>query len=659
MAEATARKRGVVSFIFYGASQDQRHTGFLGYLRDYPVVPLSIILGLLCTLGVVPYTVFLSHQTYECPWWAFECAVYTQRIGTIQGAVTLIYTVGLTCLAYACWALAETLLWPLLCLQPLTLRQIDTYLAVSRGSIPSIPLAVGSVRRWGSLLIVTCAVLATLTTLSAGPVVGYVFDQSSLASNYDGEMTVGGGTGTVFVQKNPPVSSRLAATAMYSDWYSGWATNESMPDYRYWLIDRQRLEDRGNFTAHAVRIQKSVTCSGFNLTQTTGQNNHSRQQLYFKTRMLETAIDFRGNSTTWANSDKAAVWNVAHLSVWAESITRISSNRTVAKLVFAVPGGKLEGSSRTELTGPPATRLAFISAIACDVDIELVDDILRTGDGGVLRSAKNESLPVLSDVASLYSWNNRSQAKPNDGGPYTHCELALWYAVSPIISGVSASGNQPLFNYLTNTSNLIPGGTSDGGELNVTWTLGSIHDLIDRSIGAMAQADSLAFRWRRLVMSSTVYADRMDPVRNLLLAVPVIIMISIWFMLALWTIRLHRRCELPIMKMGETAEMLKACQNELIRQQGMSGSPKLDNIRLRYQHDANGTFWLIDSECRMIANQKTFSRNAEDKSNSSKSSRILSDDLEVGLGGLKAERLADDLNVKELIKLDIVRSYTL
>lgn len=76
------------------------------------------------------------------------------------------------------------------------------------------------------------------------------------------EYRPGGGIGPFFVQKNPPGPRRDSASSLYTSWAWG-LSQEPMPEYRDWFVDRQALLHRGNMTIGAVRMKQNIYCTGW------------------------------------------------------------------------------------------------------------------------------------------------------------------------------------------------------------------------------------------------------------------------------------------------------------------------------------------------------------------------------------------------------------
>jgi hypothetical protein len=94
----------------------------------------ALLAGLVCTIACIVLTFWLSNQVLYCPEWSTNCQISGRveyirtNIGTVQGLVTAVYAVGLAAMAYAAHAFSEAALWPLLRKQPLTLKQVESYI---------------------------------------------------------------------------------------------------------------------------------------------------------------------------------------------------------------------------------------------------------------------------------------------------------------------------------------------------------------------------------------------------------------------------------------------------------------------------------------------------------------------------------------------------
>ncbi|EAQ83505.1 hypothetical protein CHGG_09909 [Chaetomium globosum CBS 148.51] len=193
---------------------------------------------------------------------------------------------------------------------------------------------------------------------------------------------------------------------------------------------------------------------------------------------------FLTNMTRTPNSSQAGdknsgaeVWvsPQAPLTVWADDFEFVSDRRTRATLVFAAINGTIEGGSTTPLV---FDNLTNVSSVACDVDIEAVDDTLSVGNMSI--PADTTTLPVLSSIDNL----TLSPA----ASPETRLnELLLWFTIAPLMAGTSIDGTLPMFTNST-TTGLPLSYTATTSPIHNTWTTDGLTTFIHLAIGALAQA---------------------------------------------------------------------------------------------------------------------------------------------------------------------------
>lgn len=572
---------------------------FRVFLKRNKTVLFSFFTGLFCTVVVVVFTAYLSRQILLCPAWALDCHVpqrivwISRRIGTVQGINTAVYAIGLACLAFAAHAFSETALWPLLTEQPFTIGEMDTFLEASRGSVPSSPSALMRARNFHSAFVLLCTVIITLIPLSAAPTIGYVYDRQNVSTKFKSQYQPGGGIGPFFVQKNPPGPRREAAASLYTSWAYN-LSSEPMPQYRDWFIDRQALVDRGNFTVGAVRMKQNVSCKDWNAVPT-GMN---RSLHSFETKL---ASHKRPEYSKYnQHSGEVLVRDRPSLAVWVHDYEFHSSTRTTATIIFAALNGTIKGGSTTSVSQGSLTAKMTrgndgftVSSIACDVDIALVDDILKVGSGTPGAPVQINSANALRDP----SWN-RSSYKG------TLNELALWFAVAPVANGASVDGAQPMYNYNGTGSVIFQRYVSTNGGPNDQWTIDNIKRFIHISIGASALGDSTVWPSGGLVtLNSMANTLKLDPSRSLLLSIPPLIIMVLGKLLLFWNVIHHRRLEIPSMRLSTLGEFLKSAQTEDILRPAASdvrnsGRPSsLHKLRVEFVRTSAG-YWGLQSPDR-------------------------------------------------------------
>ncbi|KAK4132710.1 hypothetical protein BT67DRAFT_435424 [Trichocladium antarcticum] len=398
-----------------GAHPPPRRLGLGPFIATHLSLPAALCAGMICVVVAIVYTTELSKQMLECPSWANTCRMADpwtiENLGTIQGIITLVYMVGMVALAHAALGLCEAAVWPVLHKQSFTISGLNAYLSTTRGSIMSAPAAIMSVKSLAAGLVLVAALTVTLLPFAAPPLVGRAYSPASRPVQLESNYTPGGGISDLYAQTNPPTSVIARVLAEYESWATD-PTSEPMPAYRAWYIDRKTLSKRGNFTAKAVRFETTISCAPRQLQQ---MKKNGFWWNAFLTNMTRT----NNNSTRAGEKNSSAeVWvrPVPQLTLWADSFDFVSERRTRTTLVFAALNGSIEGGSTTPLA---LGNLTSASSVACDIDIEAVDDILLVGNPSDSDSDP-ANLPVLSSTDTL--------ALSAAASPQTRLnELLLWF----------------------------------------------------------------------------------------------------------------------------------------------------------------------------------------------------------------------------------------
>ncbi|KAF2474863.1 uncharacterized protein BDR25DRAFT_332172 [Lindgomyces ingoldianus] len=520
--------------------------GFWHFLRHNLTIVLAFSTGLACVVSVIIFTSWLSNQVLHCPDWSVDCHVSRRihlisgQIGTVQGLITAVFAIGLAALAYAAHAFSESALWPLLNKQSFTIREMGTYIEASRGSILSSPLALLAARNFDSSLVILCTVLITLAPLSGAPLVGYVYDQRNLSVEFKSVYQPGGGIGVFFTQQNPPGPRRDAAQSLYTSWAFN-LSSEPMPEYRNWFIDRRSLLDRGNMTVGAVMLKQNISCKGWK-AEPTDKKTHLR----FKTKMAT-----HNRTKHHEHSEEVQVRDQPRLAVWTHDYAFHSPTRTSATIIFAALNGTIEdGLTTTNL--PDNASIVSISSIACEIDINLIDETLTVGSGAPFPTTPINSIKSLQEPGGKEAKNS------------TWNELALWFAVAPVANGASVYGAQPMYSY---NHDWIPlRYTSVNGGSNAGWTIPYIKNFIQVSIGASMLGETNKFAdGKPIVMPSLSLTLKLDPTRTLLLLIPPLVILALGSLLIAWNISFYRRRDIPIMRKASLCEILKSAQTEDVK----------------------------------------------------------------------------------------------
>ena len=444
-------------------------------------------------------------------------------------------------------------------MQSFTVRGLDAFLSTTRGSIMSAPAAVMSVRSVAAGFILASALTVTLLPFAAPPLVGHAYSPTLQPVQVESNYTPGGGISELYAQTNPPTSVLVRLIAEYSALATD-PTSEPMPDFRDWYIDRRALGERGDFAAKAVRLQTAISCRPHQIQQLTKNNQWWNA---FLTNMSRT-----NNARQAGKNSSAEVWirPEAQLTLWADNFEFVSERRTRTTLVFAALDGTIEGGSTTSIF---LGNLTTASSIACDVEIEAVDDILTIGINTPTTSP--DTLPILSSSTTL----TLSPAIP----PQTRLnELLLWLTVAPVLTNPSMDGSQPTFTNSTTTRLPLPYTSSTLSPNTNTWTTTGLTTFIRLSISALSQSTtslpSTTKTTTTPILTTPLLPTLSRPLTFLLLLIPPLLTITLTLLLALYTNRLHATLAIPVMRQADLAEVLKSAQTGWVREVGGTDAAK-------------------------------------------------------------------------------------
>lgn len=528
-----------------GEQQHDSRSLCTAYIATSPAISLSFGAGIIMIIAAIGFTSWLSKQTFTCPEWAVDChvmdsvAYIRNNITQVQSIVATLYTLGLGALAYSVCAFAETATWPLIKQQHFTLRELDTHLSACRGSIPSITLALRSIRTGETALVLAVLAFTILGNLASPTLVGHVYNKVNetviLQSNY----TPGGGIEGRFSQVNPPTSFVPQVATFYSSWSIG-ISDEPMPEHRDWYIQRLSLSKRGSFAAHAVRVEKSITCRGYRLDQ------DFRTALTIKTNM--SAHNPRDHGAN--HSATVRLRDVAQFTNWVYDYEFPSVNRTRATVVFAALNGRIEQGNWTDLQG--AKIVSGASAVACDIEVGFVNDILKVGH--------------TKDPYTTFLDSNRLSAVENihdDWPPPDKSlnEVLLWFAVAPVLCGTSRDGKQPTFYNASDASyaaHLPIVDTSRNVIENNNWTISGIQHYINVSIGVVSLATARFYIHNQTVMRTEFIQAKLDRSRPFLLLILPLLGIASAIVLANWNSWAHKRHRVASVRAAGLAEVAES-----------------------------------------------------------------------------------------------------
>ncbi|KAK3689444.1 hypothetical protein B0T22DRAFT_499176 [Podospora appendiculata] len=574
-----------------GAYPPPRRLGWWAFVATHLSLPASLCAGAIFVIVAIVYTNSISRQLLECPTWAEGCtttdAWTVDHLATVQGVITFLFSIGMAALAYVALALCEAAIWPLLSHQVFTIKGLEAYLATSRGAVIWAPAALMSIKTLATGIVLACAVTVTLIPFVAAPLVGYAFTPTWQTAELKSNYTTGGGIAELYAQTDPPTSVIVGVQAEYNSWATD-PSSEPLSEYRDWYVDRSALSQRGNFAAAAVRFQTSITCRPHEIKQV------DRDGLLwnaFATNMTRTNT----NSTQVGDKNSSAeVWVRAQpqLTLWVDDFTFVSPHRTSATLVFAALNGTIDGGSWTPLT---LGAMTGASSVACDVDIEAVDDTLVVGTN---TSQPLSNQTILSSLSSLQLSTSASNNTAIN-------ELLLWFAVAPLMAGISVDGTQPMF-FNSTTTNLPFSYTTSTPSRN-TWTTAGLQSFIRLAIGALAQATSTSTSTTtsqpptNTTLTTHIATKKMDPSRAALLSLLPLLILVFTAALAIWLARVHATDKLPVMRLAGAGELLKSSQTRWLREQSATDGAKaylpneLGGVEVKFGVDKDGIVGLARS----------------------------------------------------------------
>jgi hypothetical protein len=524
-----------------------RRRGIGLFLRRNITVSLALVLGLACIGIVVQYTQWFSVQVPHCPDWSLDCNVLPQvdliyqNFGAVQGVVTAVYSIGLAALAFSAHSFSESALWPLLHQQPFSIRQMDTFLDASRGSIPSTPGALLKARTLDSAVVLLLTAAITLTPLAAAPVLGKVYNRANMTTVYKSQLQGGGGIGVYWVQSNPPGPYRERANAMYTSW-QGNLSSEPLPEYRHWFIDRNLMAKRGNFTVETVRIKQDIECRGWAATPNKKRITAGREDFWVFNTSMPTRTNYDGRKTRklWQHDQVVRVRDSKKLAVWVHNYTFDNPNKTIVTLIFAALEGDIEGGITTT-TVPKGAGNKNVSSIACNVAVEVIEDTLTVGE------PPGPAKPI----------NSMAQIK-DPGSRNKKNELALWFAVSPVANGAYVYGTQPMYTY---KQDWIPERytSTDSGD-NGGWTIDYIKNFIKISTSASILGEVEKWPKGTTQFFSNFPVVKTDPRKTILLTILPLIILVCGSVLSIWNVKMYKAMAIPVMRKATLGEVIQSSQ---------------------------------------------------------------------------------------------------
>lgn len=581
------------------ANQPSYHS--IGRHRTFPKtgfpVPPVVVGGMLCCLLVAAYTHWLSRRVLQCPEWASECAtssflkLNSNNIAVVQGIATIFYSIGLAAMAYGTECACESAIWPLLIKQHFSINQVETYLSAARESIASTIIGWRMISTYSTAFVLFISAITNVVPLVAAPLVGIVFDRGDILTEFKSSYEVANGIARIYVQTNPPLSMGANSQASFTAWGLNQST-EPLPEYRLWVVDRSRLFVRGNMKVRAVKAETKIICRATNVTEILSTKSTS----IFSTRMAE------HNWRQLHSSDRVQVQVGKALAVWVHDINFDHANKSSADLVFAAFNGSIENGRNTTLSNGWT-----VSSVLCKVGVEFVDKDFDIGDQHALASER----PVLSSNVET----SVPEISKNETGPHTLNENALWFAVAPLLVGMSVNGSQPLFQLKDgNLPTAYTRAPFRDSEKDYKWSTYNVTNFIEASIGAVAQASSRNSPTVNATIISKATTRRLYEGRALYLIIPVAVIALGQIMLLYWNVRMHHTEGLSEMRMAGFGELLKSALTDFFgniahENHGSDELSYLGEVYVRF-----GGTTLMDREVAGLAtNVSRFKRGSEDE----------------------------------------------
>lgn len=549
-----------------GTSLNSRHqTGLLHLLKLNPSIVYFPFIGLLVSTAAFTFSYWFSKQIFSCPTWATDCQeggkttrIFVAHYATVQGFVSTVHAAGLTIIATSAYCFGLTATWPIFSQRPHKFGALDLYIPAARGSFSSLAKALWYFRSNGSgAIILLLVALVTIIIQLDSTLVGHVYNQQNVTHTYHSSHTMGGGIGLLFDQQNPPGPLPVAvggALSLYTSWSENYS-NEPLPELRDFWLNRADFMDVGNFSASAVQIQKDISCHGFALNI----SGHS---------IINNQISNPGSYTLSisTNMTSGPVWVRVQpaMTTWVDNIQHVDASRTISTLVFAAFNGTIESGTATTLPTdmfPHENDGIYagneISAIACDVDVRLIDSQLTNGTP--MKNLTISNVSALTDVQGPF------------GSVTKYGDVAAWLAVAATTFGTSVYGTQPMFNPPDPSSNnsLPTSWTSTTTQNFYNITIESLERFINVSSGALAMTISRAanpggFTARNITVLSSTNIPQLETIRTYLLLVPQAVLLVLIAVLAVANILLYGQAGITAMYQTSMNELVMFTQSEEI-----------------------------------------------------------------------------------------------
>jgi phage terminase large subunit-like protein len=384
-------------------------------------------------------------------------------------------------------------------------------------------------------------ILVALLQLANATIVGHVYNLVAVPTLYTSKTAVNGGIGVIFrIFGIMPDGVRQAANA-YTTW-SNVLMPEPMPDQRLFIMDRAKFAVIGNFTARAVRAQLNINCypKAMNLSHE-GENDS-----VFEVGSSVPPYDF-------------PIRLQPQLALWPDAVTHTNSTQGSVTMMFAAINGTIEGGYQNEVTESMAeSGYLSISTLACDIAVNLVNDLFCTAPGAGICENVNTTISTVEGLMDR-------------GGTVM---LANWLAASPLWYGPNILGALPLYapgKDNGNSSVPLPfafsTGSGDWANTSYNWTQPVLTNFIEVCLGALAMTFSRA--WADDKAPAIIYSESMmkRPDRGsawIMLCPPSAVLAGIVVLMLLAPLS-HRKAGVHRMRLASTSEIIYVSQTTHIQ----------------------------------------------------------------------------------------------
>lgn len=400
-------------------------------------------------------------------------------------------------------------------------------------------------------------------------IVGIAFTRQNVTQEFSSNYSLGGGVGLSYKQLNPPgqlPGSITDAMSLYASWSKDLA-KEPLPQLRDFFMDRDKIQELGDMSAKALKIQKDITCTGRLL------DIDGKLKTESDTKTLRIKTNFPANEET-DKDNLVTIRLQPRLTLWVDNIVYKSNSNAISTIIFASINGDIENGSKTLST--PEMKAAGnytngISAVACNVDVKLVDSNFSIGEGC-------SSLSTVSRFGSISSGS----------GKLDNRHVAAWFGLAAVTNGVSVYGAQPMFN---NKDKGLPSmftSISNATDTQKRWTIDQLKEFINVSSGALAITMSRQSADEKVILHSRKETLQLDPMRAYILLAPPIALLILILLLVVTVVWFYRKDRIPNMCLVQVGDLVAFTQTSDISVNARTASgtnkdsSKLGEMKVKY-----------------------------------------------------------------------------